>query len=77
MPAAAIGVMWTSCCAIGEAWLMIMIPAETLMKSINHNSQNCGVRIAARTVKSMPLAAWTAMPVGCQSGGRQPGGGLR
>jgi hypothetical protein len=46
VPAAAIGVMPTICCAIGDAWLMIMIPADTFRNSISHSSQNCAVEPA-------------------------------
>ena len=52
IPAAVTGVSPTSCCAMGEAWLMTMIPAETLRKSMNQSSQNCGVAMASLTVKS-------------------------
>lgn len=34
--------MCTSCGAIGDAWLMIMMPAETLRTSINHDKQALG-----------------------------------
>src|SRR3954471_20768720 len=76
IPAAATGVMWTSCCAIGDAWLMIMIPAETLRNSISHSIQNARLRIASATVKSSVDAAEATAPDGSQPAGRQPDGGL-
>src|SRR5262249_57104967 len=37
--AAATGAIWIMSCAMGEAMLMIMMPAETFSKSMNHRSQ--------------------------------------
>src|SRR3954466_4232094 len=76
IPAAATGLMFTSCCAIGDAWLIIMIPAETFRNSIASNSQNCHVRIASLTVKLAVVAAFATLEVGCHPAGRQPSAGL-
>jgi hypothetical protein len=76
IPAACTAVNPTSCCAIGEAWLMIMIPAETLRNSITHSSQNCHVAIASPTVNSEVVAAFETAVFGSQPFGRQPCGGF-
>src|SRR5512146_667025 len=75
-PAAVTGFMPTICCAIGDAWLMIMIPADTFRNSMNHSSQNCQVPIAWVTEKSTVVAVFCTAEVGCQPAGRQPAGGL-
>src|SRR5579864_4571452 len=49
MPAAATGERPTISWAIGEAWEITMIPAETLQKRISHRTQNWGVDIASAT----------------------------
>src|SRR5512142_765462 len=76
MPAAASGVILTICCAIGEAWLMIMIPAETFRNSMNHSSQNCQVLIAWVTVKSILVALFCTADFAVQPGSTHPAGGL-
>jgi hypothetical protein len=65
MPAAATGVMFTICCAMGEAWLIIMIPAETFRNSSTSSSQNCLVRMACATVKLAVVADLATADVGC------------
>src|SRR4051794_15486263 len=72
IPAAANGDTFASCWASGDAWLITMIPAETFRNSMNHNSQNCHVRIAWDTEKSTVVAAFSTAPVGTQPSGRHP-----
>src|SRR5215469_187167 len=81
MPAAAIGVMPTISWAIGEAWLMIMIPAETFRNNMSHNSQishgfldgvvhsACSFRHGrARLPSSWAVALWwISVELGCEN----------
>jgi hypothetical protein len=63
-------------CAIGEAWLMIEIPAETFKKSKAQRAYHCQLVSAWRSVK-LPAAAAEEPVAGCQPAGFQPGGGSR
>src|SRR6185312_8574459 len=74
--AAATGAIWIMSCAMGEAMLMIMMPAETLRKSMDHRSQNCQVRIASVTPKSTFEAAFCTADFGTHPAGTYPAGGL-